>query len=210
MKVPTALVLLSLAGFLLPAASPHPAPEPRGPIVAFGDSYTAGFGASANESYPIVLAANLGLAVLNKGVSGETANESLARLHRDVLSLEPELVIVEFGANEAFRSQSVSTCLEALEQILAALRGAGIQVVLVGVHVFAFQENFDEALRALAQRHDAALVLDVLDGVLHDPQLSDEAGYHPNGPGYRIMESRIRPEVERLLAGGPGLAPEGS
>lgn len=171
-----------------------------GPIVAFGDSYTEGFGAPAGESYPSVLAASLGLAVVNQGVSGQTAGEALPRLHRDVLRLRPSLAIVEFGANEAFRGYPVAACIDALDQMLGELRAQGIPVLLVGVHTAAFQDDFDDELRRLAARHGTGLVLDVLAGTLEDSQTVAPDGAHPNGAGYRIMESRIRPEAERILA----------
>lgn len=171
-----------------------------GPIVAFGDSYTEGFGASAGESYPSVLAASLGLAVANKGISGQTAEEALPRLHRDVVSLRPRLAIVEFGANEAFRGYPLSACIDALDRMLGDLRAHGIPVLLVGVRTAAFQGGFDDELRRLAAKHGTGLVLDVLAGTLDDPRTVAPDGAHPNGAGYRIMESRIRPEAQRILA----------
>lgn len=183
-------------------AGPRGGPQglAEGPIVAFGDSYTEGFGASAGESYPVVLAASLGVEVVNKGISGQTAAEALPRLGSDVVGLRPRLAIVEFGANEAFRGYPLSACLDALDLMLGELRSHGIPVLLVGVHTAAFQLDFDEALRALSIKHGTGLVLDVLDGTLDDARYVAPDGYHPNGPGYRIMESRIRPEVERMLA----------
>lgn len=225
MKLLVALATLWLAAMASstassPAASggegpPPPwAPDPRvhrlappGPIVAFGDSYTAGYGAPAGESYPDVLAASLGVAVLNRGVSGQTAAEALPRLQADVLEVRPRLAIVAFGANEALRGQPVATCIEALDRILAELRAHGIPVLLVGVHAVAFQAEFDAALRALAARHGTGLVLDVLAGTLEDGGLAAADGFHPNGAGYAVMESRIRPEAERLLGLAPAFAP---
>lgn len=171
-----------------------------GPIVAFGDSYTAGFGVPAGESYPAALAAALGLTVVNRGASGETAAESLPRLQADVVALRPRLAIVAFGANEALRGQPIASCVEALDALLAELGAHRVPVLLVGVHQAGYQEEFDDALRALAAKHGAGLVLDVLDGLMDDPRYAGLHG-HPNGPGYGVMAGRIRPEAERMLAG---------
>lgn len=190
-----------LAGCAVPAGPAPSGPWPDGPIVAFGDSYTEGRGSRSpsTQSYPAVMQANLGIPMLNKGITGQTAAEALPRLARDTWRHEPRLVVVEFGVNEAFRGQDVKDCLDALDRMLTDLRGRGIPVVLVGVHFAHFQEAFDAGLTELARKHDAGLVLDVLRGVLDDPRHTDDGGYHPNAAGYAIMESRVRPEVERVL-----------
>ena len=175
-------------------------PWPDGPIVGFGDSYTEGRGARPAESYPALMTKALGIPVLNEGITGQTAAEALPRLERDTLAHKPRLVIVEFGVNEAFRGYPVQRCIDALDAILTRLGEAGVPVVLVGVHFAGYQDDFDAELTRLAQRHGTGLVLDVLRGVLDDPRHTDDGGYHPNAKGYAIMEARIRPEVERMLA----------
>ncbi|MEK6985449.1 MAG: GDSL-type esterase/lipase family protein [Candidatus Thermoplasmatota archaeon] len=167
------------------------------PIVAFGDSYTEGTTARRSEAFPALMEASLGIPVVNAGRLGETAHEALPRLERDVLRHNPRLVIVEFGVNEAFRGDTVAEAAAGLDAILTRL--AGIPVVLVGVHYAAFQENFDAALRDLSARHGTGLVLDAIAGLLDDAATTRD-GYHPNAAGYRILEARIRPEVERVLA----------
>ena len=49
-------------------------------VVAFGDSITAGAGATAQEAYPAVLAKQLNCTVINAGVPGEESGQALARL----------------------------------------------------------------------------------------------------------------------------------
>lgn len=179
-----------------------------GAIVAFGDSYTAGVGARPDESFPALLAARLGRPVENEGVPGETAAEALDRLV-DALDPPPELVIVEFGANEAYRGHTVESCLLHLESIVRACHVIGARVVLVGIHFGHFHETFDEGLRGIAARNPpCGLVLDVLRGIVPDQRghvgdralLSDQ--HHPNAAGYAIMAERILPEVKRMLADG--------
>lgn len=170
-----------------------------GVVVAFGDSYTEGTGASRAEAYPALLERHLGRTVVNAGVNGETAFEGLERIERDVLRYEPALVIVEFGVNEAYRGYPVQRALAGLDAILEALTADGIPAVLVGVHFWDYQENFDAGLRDLSARYGAPIITDVLHGILGDPALRSDA-FHPNADGYAIMESRVRPLVEGMLA----------
>ena len=75
-------------------------PPSDGPIIAFGDSLTAGIGASIGKDYVSELRALTGENIINAGISGDTTQEALARLERDVLSRDPSVVIVWLGGND--------------------------------------------------------------------------------------------------------------
>ncbi|MHB8603955.1 MAG: GDSL-type esterase/lipase family protein [Thermoplasmatota archaeon] len=201
---------LPLALFVCGCAVPTPPESSAAPIVAFGDSYTEGHGASPSEAYPALLARDLNetalarstssrFAVLNRGVTGETALEALPRMKRDVLDAHPRLVIVEFGVNEAFRGYPVAVALDGLDRICQNASAAGIPIVLVGVHFANYSKNFDDALASLSEKYRTGLVLDVLDGVLGNASLTSDE-YHPNAKGYALMEQRILPVVREMIA----------
>ncbi|HMO78256.1 MAG TPA: GDSL-type esterase/lipase family protein [Candidatus Paceibacterota bacterium] len=75
-------------------------PPKNGPVVAFGDSLTAGVGATANQDYVSQLQRQAGVNIINAGVSGDTTAEALARLNRDVLVYNPSVVIIWLGGND--------------------------------------------------------------------------------------------------------------
>jgi len=77
-------------------------------IVAFGDSVTRGVrdGVTEYQTFRHLLHERLeqgGIEarVVNAGVGGDTTDDGLSRLDRDVLREKPELVIVMFGLNDA-------------------------------------------------------------------------------------------------------------
>ncbi|MBB5688876.1 lysophospholipase L1-like esterase [Roseomonas alkaliterrae] len=161
MRAPDRIVLALLAGLgaAAPAAAlappapcppvamaPLPAPSfaaavaaRRAPvIVAFGSSSTAGAGATeALRSYPAVLerrlryALGLPVTVLNRGIGGEAAEEMAARLDRDVLAAQPDLVIWQVGGNSALRSADPERYRALVREGLERLTQAGISVVLM-------------------------------------------------------------------------------
>ena len=45
-------------------------------VVAFGDSLTAGYGANAGEDYPSHLSRQVGIPIINEGVSGDTTESA--------------------------------------------------------------------------------------------------------------------------------------
>lgn len=190
-----------------PARSEPETMPPTRLIVAFGDSYTEGFGASEEQAYPALLSRALDRTILNKGVSGQTAAEALRRLDRDVIRNNPDVVIVEFGVNEAYRGYPVERALEGIDQIAARVASdTDARLVIVGVHFWAYQEDFDKGIRAIADRYHAGLVTDVLDGIVSsrrdtddgDPKLRHDP-FHPNAAGYAIIADRIRPALEAAI-----------
>lgn len=78
-------------------------------IVAFGDSTTA---PRMVEGKPLTIYANLlatnavlrarGVIVINAGVPGNTTRDARARFDRDVLKRHPDMVIIQFGINDAW------------------------------------------------------------------------------------------------------------
>lgn len=199
---------LVLVPALLAGCATESASEPAaGAVIAFGDSYTEGYGAGPADAYPAHLARAIGLDVVNKGVTGETAGESLRRLERDVLQHDPRLVIVEFGVNEAYRGHRVEDSLANIERIVQRIQNeTNASIILVGVHFWHFGESFDEGLRAIAERHETGLVLDVLNGIVSSRRDTDDGDpalradpFHPNARGYALMAQRIQPAVEAIL-----------
>jgi len=108
-------------------------------IVAFGSSSTFGTGASGPAAtYPSRLEAALGqqfpdakLAVINRGVPGEVADDMMARLERDVIAPAPDLVIWQTGTNDAMRDIPVEQFARLTLDGITRLREAGIDVVLM-------------------------------------------------------------------------------
>jgi acyl-CoA thioesterase-1 len=90
------------------------------PIVCLGDSITAGFIKGTDypdKSYPAHLQEKVTVEVINSGVSGDKTINALSRVKNDVLSKNPQIVIIALGGND-----------------LAAITGLGnFQAVLNGV-----------------------------------------------------------------------------
>src|SRR5947199_2002019 len=94
-----------------PSDAPRPTDtaDARPVIVCFGDSLTAGFGVDPGKSYPEDLQQELDRRgyhdrVVNLGVSGDTTQDGLARLPL-ALAENPQIVVLEFGANDGLRGQ---------------------------------------------------------------------------------------------------------
>ena len=106
-------------------------------IVAVGDSLTAGYGLDESESYPVLLekklqAAGYNYKVVNAGVSGETSSGTLSRMQW-ILTLKPDIVILETGANDGLRGIDPKLIEKNLREILQILKEREVVVLLAGM-----------------------------------------------------------------------------
>lgn len=105
-------------------------------LVTLGDSNTcnADFSAGAKQ-WPELLHTGLKerfgyqeLMLFNAGICGDTVLEGLARLDRDVLRFQPDLVIVCFGTND--RKLDVATFRRGLYELVQRIEASGATVLL--------------------------------------------------------------------------------
>jgi lysophospholipase L1-like esterase len=194
-------VIVALAGvtWTLRPGGPHVARPTSGErIIAFGDSLVEGRGATPGKDFVSVLSRRLGRPIVNAGRSGDTSASALARLDYDVLSRNPRVVIVLLGGNDFLRRRPTEETFRNLSTIVERIRGRGAAVVLVGVSVGLFSDPYSGEYESLARRASAALVPDILDGILgHSGRMSDTI--HPNDEGYRLIAERIEPVLRDLV-----------
>ncbi len=177
-------------------------------LVALGDSLTAGYGLKPGQSFPDILqkalkAKGYDVNVVNAGVSGDTAEDGLARFDWSVPS-DADALIVELGANDMLRGMPVAGAKAALSDILSKAAKAHIPTLLAGMRAAPnlgpdYRAAFDRIYPELAAKYGASLYPFFLDGVAADPKLNQQDGLHPNPAGVKIVVARILPAVEALL-----------
>jgi acyl-CoA thioesterase-1 len=173
-------------------------------IVAVGDSLTAGYGVAEEESYPAILARRLAsegyrYRVINSGVSGETTSGTRARIDW-VLSMRPDIVILESGANDGLRGIDPVFVEDNLRQILQILDERGIVVVLAGMKMVwnlgpDYVARFNKIYPKLAKEFNLVFYPFFLEGVAMRADYNQADGVHPNAAGYEIIARQIYPSV---------------
>jgi acyl-CoA thioesterase-1 len=140
-------------------------------IVALGSSSTEGAGASSREaSYPArlegLLRARLPgveIRVVNAGKGGETSAEMLARMEREVVALQPDLVIWQASGNEVLRGVEPERFLAQMREGLRRLRAIGAEVVLMDnqraprIEASPLAARYDAAMAELAREERVPL-----------------------------------------------------
>ena len=200
-----------MCAWLLLLSPPGAAGEPQ--IVVLGDSLTAGFGLPREDAFPARLEAALrseghAWRVIDAGVSGDTSAGGLARLDW-VLADEPEIVIVELGANDGLRGLPTDQMETNLDAILTRIGESGAAVLLAGMRAPAnFGADYEAAFRAvyerLAGKHRVPFYPFFLEGVAMEPALNQADGIHPNAAGVVEIVRRMVPHVVVVIAGHKG------
>ena len=163
--------------------------QPVERVVAFGDSLTAGFGAGgAKNAYPAVLEKLTGRRVINLGQSGETAAHAPARL-AEVLAWQPQMVLIEFGANDFMRSYSQAEAVAAVAKIVDAVQAAGAIAVVVDTGGPGMKD-YSVAYEKLAREKQALFVPGIMRGIFNKGNLKSDM-IHPNGEGYKLIAQRV-------------------
>ncbi|MEZ6034192.1 MAG: GDSL-type esterase/lipase family protein [Planctomycetaceae bacterium] len=206
--------------------------SPQRRIVVLGDSITKGVrtGVAESETFGARLqtslrATGLRIDVINQGIGGERTDQALARLNRDILSLEPEIVIVMYGTNDSYVDQGQQRCRitateyrQNLEKIVADLRRVGIQPILmteprwgdkaglngVGEHPNVRLQEYVAECRAVAEQtqtplidHFAAWSNANSKGIDIGSWTTDEC--HPNPAGHLKIAEAMLPVVLKAV-----------
>jgi acyl-CoA thioesterase-1 len=191
------------------SALPAAAAETPVKIVALGDSLTAGYGLPGPDAFPEKLrralrAKGVAVEIANAGVSGDTASGGLARVAWSVPD-GTDAVILELGANDMLRAVDPKVTRDALEKIVAALKGRGIEILFCGMRAAPnlgadYGAAFDALYPDLAKEHGLIFYPFFLDGVAAQRQFTQADGLHPNAAGVDVIVARILPKVEELIA----------
>lgn len=183
-------------------------------IICFGDSLTACGGEDGRWS-DILSDRFPHHEWLNKGVGGETFVDALARLKSDVLDLHPDVVLVEFGANDWWRDERPPHAwARDLETIVRVCRESGAEVVILGVFgpyldqhgkrttkqygTDERAEAFRELEQEVAARHHCSIVANMQERIIDDRCCWGDRN-HPNELGNRAVADAVEAHVEAIL-----------
>jgi acyl-CoA thioesterase-1 len=178
-------------------------------IVAFGDSLTAGYGLSQEESYTALLQRKVDengyrFRVVNAGVSGDTSAGGARRIDW-ALEGNVKYLILELGGNDGLRGLPVLEMKKNLAAIIEAAQSRGVTVLLAGMEAppnlgADYTRDFRQAYRDLAKKYNIKLIPFVLDGVGGRPEMNQPDGIHPNAAGEKVMTENVWRALEPLLA----------
>lgn len=174
--------------------------QDQGALVFLGDSITQGWGDNMGNSFT-------GLKVANRGISGDTTRGVLIRIQDDVLSLNPQGVVILIGTNDLEEKASPEVIAGNLKLIIAKLKEHNPKMPIILCNTFpssASKRRPAEQIKKINQLYFAAVKGDPQVTVLDTWALfADEKGdakkpefpdlLHPNKLGYANWAAALRP-----------------
>lgn len=179
-------------------------------IVAHGHSVPAGYFKTPEirtfDSYPSLLHQRLAtqfptavIEVIVTAIGGEASTSGTARFEQDVLSLKPDIVMIDYALND--RGLGLKVSRENLEKMISKCKEKKIKVILLTPTPDQTEDllktdtplnAFTQMIRQLAAQHEVAMVDSyeafrqrVISGTPL-PELMSQVN-HPNRPGHEIV-----------------------
>jgi acyl-CoA thioesterase-1 len=186
----------------LPSTPGNPAADARRSVLFLGTSLTAGLGLDPDSAYPQQIqrkidARALPYQAVNAGVSGETSAGLLRRLDW-VLQNPAAVIVVETGANDGLRGQSVDATKATIGQILTRIAKERPEALVILAQMEAptnlgaeYTRAFHAMFPALAKEHGVMLMPFLLDGVAGRATLNQGDGMHPNLAGEKMVTENV-------------------
>jgi len=172
-------------------------------ILVFGDSLSEGVAITPRQAWPMLLVKKLrpigpNFRVINASASGGTTEGGLRRLPPH-LEHPIDIFILELGINDAFNGISLEQTSANLQSIIDQVkaRNPNASIVIVGIQFpiaapdSEYAAGFVKMFGELAAKNHAALVPNLLEGVVDDPKLNLPDGIHPNAAGHKVLVENV-------------------
>jgi len=144
------------------------------------------------------------LEVINAGIPGDTAEGGRERLKFDLLSHQPDCILVQFALNDAYQGYSLGVFERHIRAIIqeSQVKGKAEVILVTSVHLldsaeFALAKRFYDCLEKLANEYDLPIArvhewwkkkIDEGEDFAHLVQYD---GVHPTERGYELMAEAI-------------------
>ena len=155
---------------------------------------------------------------VGRGISGQTTSEMLVRFRRDVIELQPQVVVILAGTNDVAQNNgkiSLQNVLGNIKSMCELARAHKIKPVLCSVlpcDLFHWRKEISDPAKKIIELN--AMIRDYAkqekipyvdyhtamakpDGAMIDSLTYDHC--HPSAAGYSVMESVVQPVLKKAL-----------
>jgi acyl-CoA thioesterase-1 len=118
--------------------------------------------------------------------------------------LEPDIIILETGANDGLRGVDPAVTEENLTRIITRIKGEDRTVVLAGMEIVVnmgseYTTAFSGIYPRVAEQQGVILIPFFLKNVAAEPQLNQPDGVHPTAEGYKVVTETVYPYVVEAI-----------
>ena len=214
LQVRTVTLLFLLLSVLISLLSLSVYASPKKHILILGDSLSAGYGIEIEQSWPTLLQQKLDqegidAQVHNASISGQTSAEGLAQVEQLLKEAEPDLLILELGANDGLRGLSLSEMKQNLAGMIQQAQAKDAKVLLLGMHIPSnygrrYTKMFHNIFIKLSEEYQTGLVPFMLAPVATEqwevkPGMIQSDGLHPTAKAQPLILDHLWGGIEEGL-----------
>lgn len=175
------------------------APARAQTLLLLGDSLSTGYGLSEAPAWPELIEPQLqqrGWNLYNASISGETSAGGLSRLPGLLQQHQPQLVLIELGANDGLRGLPLTGLRKNLETMINLSQAAGAEVILAQIYLppnygQRYTQLFAQSYDTVTRSTQAELMPFLLDRVAGQSAFLQEDGLHPNAAAQPLIAENV-------------------
>jgi acyl-CoA thioesterase-1 len=174
-------------------------------VLVFGDSLSANYGIPMESGWVALLtqrlqSKNTDYRIVNASISGETTLGGRNRIQQALETHQPEIVILELGANDGLRGISIKSIYDNLAAVIEICQKRNAVVLLAGMQLppnygITYTQKFQAIFPQLAEHYRVKLVPFLLAGFGEKREFFQSDGIHPN----EVAQEKIVDNVWEIL-----------
>ncbi|MBO9494057.1 arylesterase [Thalassotalea sp. G20_0] len=179
-------------------------------LLVYGDSLSAAYGLTdINRGWVQLLQEKIDShqypwKIANVSISGETTAGGLSRFRKTLAQTNPDLVLLQLGANDGLQGKPLKTIKSNLDQMIALTREYNSDIILFEMKIPpnygpVYTRRFTETFHGLGKKWDIPVIPFFLDGVAGNDSLNQPDGIHPTEAAQPILLNNVWPELQPRL-----------
>ena len=178
-------------------------------ILVLGDSISAAYNMPTKKGWVNLLQQTLEKKkyphrIINQSISGDTTAGGLARIDKALEQYEPEIVLIELGANDGLRGMPPLLIKKNLRELITRAKNTGAQVLLLSMRIPSnygkrYTDMFYNNYPDIAEEMDIPFVPFILRDVALAQGLMQKDGLHPNEKAQPIIADKVWGYLQPLL-----------
>ena len=178
-------------------------------MLVYGDSLSAAYGLDIKEGWVALLENKLAKThphwqIINLSISGETTAGGLSRLPRALEKYQPDLVLLELGANDGLRGTPLKPFKDNLDRMLALLQKQKIKVIMFEMQIppnygSAYTRRFTQTFHTLGKKYQVPVIPFFLKGVAGVESLNQADGIHPTAEAQPKLLNNVWPYLKPAM-----------
>jgi acyl-CoA thioesterase I len=178
-------------------------------ILIVGDSLSSEYGIERNTGWVQRLRTRLAIekydaTVINASISGDTTSGGLTRLPNLLKTIQPTIVLIELGGNDALRGLSLKVSELNLLKMIKMTQASGAKVVIAGMQIppnygEQYTNQFKRLYETITEQTNSLLIPFFLAGLETRSDLFISDNIHPNEAAQDIILNNVWPVLVQAL-----------